>query len=133
MIEYITADGKRICVEVSPDVYGLLEQSDRQIRSQGRQDRRYLDFVGFIDGLSEACMKNPLEIDAADLVVKMEERKRLYEAVCGLPGMQRRRLMLYYSANLTHREIAELESVDRSAVSRSIKRAVERLRILLME
>ena len=53
-INYKTADGKQICVEVSTAVKELLEQSDRQIRSQGRKDRRYLDYAEYIDGVTNA-------------------------------------------------------------------------------
>ncbi len=44
-IIYKTADGSEICVEVSAPVKDFLEQSDRQIRSQRRQDRRYVDYI----------------------------------------------------------------------------------------
>ncbi|TEB07114.1 hypothetical protein Psch_00657 [Pelotomaculum schinkii] len=43
-ISYKLANGSQISVEVSTAVKELLEQSDRQIRSQRRQDRRHLDF-----------------------------------------------------------------------------------------
>ena len=51
-IKYKTVNGSEICVEVSTPVKELLEQSTRQIQSQRRQDRRYLDYTDFIDGYS---------------------------------------------------------------------------------
>ena len=48
--------GGRICVEDSASVKELLEQSDRQIRSQRRQDRRYLDFSSQM-----RCLKSPCQ------------------------------------------------------------------------
>ena len=78
-IEYKTADGSRICVEVSTSVKELLEQSDRQIRSQRRQDRRYLDYMDFIEGLTDTTMIHP-QADAADLVIRMESYRQLYSA-----------------------------------------------------
>lgn len=127
-IEYKTADGRRICVEVSTSVKELLEQSDRQIRSQRRQDRRYLDNADFIDGLTDAAMRYPQQADAADLVMKMESYQRLYEAVDELSKVQRRRLLLYFVDNLTHRQIAELDRVNRATVTRSIEGALKQLR-----
>jgi len=55
-IKYKTADGKHICVEVTIEVKELLEQTDRKIRSQGRQDRRYLYRGEYIDGVTDSSM-----------------------------------------------------------------------------
>jgi RNA polymerase sigma-70 factor (ECF subfamily) len=129
-ILYKLANGSRICVEVSTSVKDMLEQSDRKIRSQGRQDRRYL--LDFIDGLTDAAMIHT-ETDAADLVVEMENHRRLYAAVRKLPEIQRRRVLLYFVGNLTHRRIAELEGVNRGTVTRSINRAIKRLYKLLAD
>ena len=38
-IKYKTADGKTIFVDVSPEVAEVIEETDRKLRSQGRQDR----------------------------------------------------------------------------------------------
>ena len=125
-IEYKTADGSRICVEVSTSVKELLEQSDRQIQSQRRQDRRYLDYMDFIEGLTDTTMIHP-QADAADLVIRMESYRQLYTAIRKLSEIQRRRLLLYFKDDLTHRQIADLEGVDRATVSHSIERALKQL------
>ena len=125
-IEYKTADGSRICVEVSTSVKELLEQTDRQIRSQRRQDRRYLDYMDFIEGLTDTTMIHP-QADAADLVIRMESYRQLYTAIRKLSEVQRRRLLLYFKDDLTHRQIADLEGVDRATVSHSIERALKQL------
>ena len=132
-IKYKTANGSEICIEVTPPVKELLEQSDRQIRSQRRQDRRYLDYKDFIDGLTDTAMNNPQQADAADLVIKMESYRQLYAAVCKLSEVQRRRLLLHFSDNLTHRQITELEGVNQSAIGQSITRALKQLKQLLAD
>lgn len=131
-IKYKTANGSEICVEVSTPVKELLEQSSRQIQSQRRQDRRHLDYVDFIDGLTDTAMRNPQE-DIADLVIRMESYQRLYTAINQLSEIQRRRLTLNFIDNLTHRQIAEIEGVDQAAIGRSIKRALNQLCKLLAE
>jgi RNA polymerase sigma factor (sigma-70 family) len=125
-ITYKTANGNRICVEVSTPVKELLEQSDRQIRSQRRQDRRHLDYVDFIGGLSDAAMNHP-QADAADLVMKTESYRQLYAAIGKLPEVQRRRLLLHFMDNLTYRQIAKLEKVDFRTIGRSIEHALAQL------
>ena len=125
-IKYKTASGSRISVEVSTPVQELLEQSDRQIRSQGRQDRRHIDFVEYIDELTDPAMINP-HSDPADLVIRMESFRQLYAAIDKLSEVQRRRLLLYIEDNLTYLQIAELEGVNKSAIGQSIKRSIVQL------
>ena len=131
-ITYKTANGNRVCVEVSTPVKELLEQSDRQIRSQRRQDRRHLDYMDFIDGLTDAAMNDP-QADTADLVMKLESYRQLYAAVNKLPETQRRRLLLHFVDSLTYRQIAKLEGVNPFAVSHSIKRALLQLQKYLTD
>jgi RNA polymerase sigma factor (sigma-70 family) len=131
-IEYKTADGSRICVEVSTSVKELLEQSDRQIRSQRRQDRRHISYMDFMDGLADAAMIDP-QTDIADLFIRMESYERLYSALAKLSVLQRRRLRLYFVHNLTHRQIAELEGVNQSAIGSAIKRAIIQLQKYIID
>ena len=125
-IIYKLANGKRICLDVSNEVKSLLEQTDRQIRSQGRQDRRYLDFVGSVEELD--TLKTQPQEDTESLVIRMDSYERLYSAIDKLPEVQRRRLYLYFFEGLTYRRIAEMEGVGVMAVSRSVERALDTLR-----
>jgi DNA-directed RNA polymerase specialized sigma subunit len=110
-IKYKTADGKRICVEVSTAVKELLEQSDRQIRSQRRQDRRYLAKEEYIDGLTDTTTVYPHE-DFADLMIRMDKLNQLYTAIETLSEIQKRRLHLHYFAGLSYRQIGKQEGVE---------------------
>lgn len=128
-IEYKTANGSRICVEVSTSVKELLEQSDRQIRSQRRQDRRYLDFTPLTDEVLEISLLGVYE-DTADLLERMERNARLHKAIGKLTEVQRRRLSLYYFEGLTYSQIAKLEGVSHRAVIYSIEQALKQLKTL---
>ncbi len=130
---YRTTNGKRICIEVSIEVKELLQQSDRQIRSQRRQDRRYRDNVEFIDGLSDALMKYPPPTDPADLLIRKERNEWLNAALNTLCDVQRRRLILHFYYNLSRRQIAKLDGVSQAAIGHSIKIALRNLRKLLSE
>jgi DNA-directed RNA polymerase specialized sigma subunit, sigma24 homolog len=131
-IQYKTADGKRICVEVSTAVRDLLEQTDRQIRSQGRKDRRYLDKREYIDGLTDTTIVCPDE-DIADLVCRLDSYERLHEAIETLSEVQRRRIMLYYFDDLSYRQIAVPEGVSSASVAESIIGTVKKLKKQLAE
>lgn len=126
-IKYKTADGKRICVDVTTAVKELLEQSDRQIRSQQRQDRRYLSGKEYIDGVTDTTSLYPQE-DFADLISKMDRINQLYTAIDKLSEVQRRRLVLYYFQGWTYCRIAELEGVTHKAVANSVALALSKLR-----
>lgn len=131
-IKYKTADGNEICVEVSTSVKELLEQSDRQIRSQRRQDRRYLDFAPLTDELLENSLLGAYE-DTADLLERMERDARLHNAIGKLTEIQRRRLHLHFFRGLTCKQIAKLENVNRRAVAYSIRQALNALKKLDVE
>jgi len=128
-IKYKTANGNEICVEVSTLVKELLEQSDRQIRSQRRQDRRHLDFAVHTDeDLTGSLL--PAYEDTADLLERMERDARLHEAIGRLTEVQRRRLCLYYYEGLNYSRIARLEGVTSQTVFSTIEKALKRLKKL---
>ena len=131
-IYYKTADGKRVRVEVSTAVKELLEQSDRRIRSQGRQDRRYLAKEEYIDGLTDTTTVYPHE-DFADLVIKMDRNNQLYAALDTLSDVQKRRVCLYYFAEMSYRQIGEKEGVNHKSVARSVEQAIRKLRKSLID
>ena len=131
-IEYKTANGNKISVEVSTSVKEVLEETDRKIRSQGRQDRRRLDFTPLTDEFLELYLLAATE-DTADLYEKIERDARLHEAIDKLTEVQKRRLCLYYFRGLKYREIAELESVNTASIGQSIRHALKQLYKLLAE
>ena len=128
-INYKLANGKRICIDVSDEVKSLLEQTDRQIRSQRRQDRRHLDFVESMDEL-DALPMQPQE-DTADLAIMMDSQKQLYVAMEKLSEAHRRRVYLYYFCGLTYRQIADMDGVHHTTVMRAVEQARKALKKLL--
>jgi len=128
-IIYTLANGKRVLIDVTIEVKELLEQSDRQTRSQMRKGRRHLNFVGSMDEL-DTLPTLPQE-DTAALVIKMDSCKRLYTAIGKLPELQQRRLLLYFFQEMNFRQIAELEGVSIATVARTIDRALDTLKKML--
>lgn len=126
-IIYKLARGNEICIDVSPAVKELFEESIRKIRSQRRQDRRHLVYVDCMEGLTDTAIAGTQE-DIAHLVIRMETYDRLYANIEKLSELQQRRLLLHFFQNMTYRQIAALESVNQSVVGNSIRRAIENLR-----
>jgi len=129
-IIYKLADGKRIKIEVTSEVVDALEQSDRQIRSQRRQDRRYLIYTGYIAEFDDSTMTAPVE-DTADLLIRMDSYKQLHAALDKLSAIQRRRLELRFLDGLKYRDIAQIENVSHKTVEDSVARALRKLKKLL--
>lgn len=125
-IIYKLANGKRIRINVSVEVKSLLEQTDRQIRSQRRQDRRYLDFVGSVNELD--TLTTPPQEDIADLFIRMDSHRQLYTAMATLSEVHRRRMYLYHFCGLTCKEIADIENVHHTTVSRSLQKALNAMK-----
>ena len=107
-----------------------MEQSNRQIRSQRRQDRRYLDKEEYIDGLTDTTTVYPHE-DFADLMIRMDRRNQLYSAIATLSEVQKRRLCLHYFKGMSYRQIGALEGVSFSSVAESVTSAVKKLQRVL--
>ena len=130
-VQYVTAVGAEICVEVTPQVAELLEQTARQIRSQRRQERRYLTYVGFIDSFADTSRIHSQQTDAANLVIQKESYAELHKAMTMLSEVQRRRLSMHYFHGMRYADIAAVEGVDYSTVRTAIHRALGTLRSIL--
>lgn len=83
-----------------------------------------IDDLGKQVPIGIACSKTE---DPLDTVEKSEAKKVLAEAIAGLPEMERRVLVLYYSEGLLLREIGEVLGVTESRVSQVHTRALFRL------
>lgn len=129
-IEYKIDSTKRISIEVSASVKEVLEQTTRQIQSQRRQDRRRIDFTPLTDEFLELSVKAASE-DTAVLYEQIEQSQRLYAAMEQLTEIQRNRVYLYYFRGLNHREIAEMEGVNKSSIGHSLKLALKQLHKIL--
>ena len=125
---YTTADSGSVCLTVTVEVKEALEQSDRQIRSQRRQDKRHQ--TEFIDDLTGSDMINP-QIDLTDLFDKLECQKKLYSALETLTEIQRRRTIQHFYFKLSYRKIAIMEGVCDGSVAGSINQAIKKLKKLL--
>jgi len=129
-IKYKLANGKRISIDVSIEVKNLLEQADRQIRSQRRQDRRHHDSAEYVDGLTDTTTVISHE-DFADLIDRLDSYKQLYAAIETLSDIQKQWVYLHYFCGFTYRKIASMESVHHTTVMRTVKRAQRTLMELL--
>lgn len=90
-IEYKINSTKTISIEVSASVKEVIEQTDRTVRSQRRQDRRRIDLTPLTDEFLELSVRTSSE-DTAVLYEQIERNERLYAAMDKLTEPQRRRI-----------------------------------------
>ena len=120
-----------VFLEVSDEVASFLEDDKRlQINyAQYIRDNRAFYSLDAGDGIEAEALNLPEQPDEA--LERMELERLLKEALAQLTETQRRRLLASVLNDESNQRIAALESVDESAVRRSIQRGLASLKKIL--
>lgn len=120
-----------VFLEVSDEVASFLEDEKRlQINyAQYIRDNRAFYSLDAGDGIEAEALNLPEQPDEA--LERMELERLLQEALAQLTETQRRRLLASVLNDESNQRIAALESVDESAVRRSIQRGLASLKKIL--
>lgn len=120
-----------VFLEVSDEVASFLEDEKRlQINyAQYIRDNKAFYSLDAGDGIEAEALNLPEQPDEA--LERMELERLLKEALAQLTETQRRRLLASVLNDESNQRIAALESVDESAVRRSIQRGLAALKKLL--
>ncbi|NLW79134.1 MAG: sigma-70 family RNA polymerase sigma factor [Ruminococcaceae bacterium] len=129
-VKYKLADGKTVPVEVSPAVARFLENEERRERTRRREDRRFLDKDGYVEGETELLVYD-LGQGVLDKVEKRERNNIVNDAINHLFPRQKSYIHAYYFKGYTVQEIADMESIDKAAVSRVLSKARDELKFYL--
>ena len=118
-------------IEVSDEVAAFLEEDKRlQINyAQYIRDNRAFYSLDAGDGIEADALNLPEQPDEA--LERMELERLLKEALAQLTETQRRRLLASVLNDESNQRIAKRESVDESAVRRSIQRGLASLKKIL--
>lgn len=117
---FTDGQGQGQTIEIDKEVYEALNDSQKSVHSQIRQDRRY-GLLSFDENIGEPGMIYECE-RTDDLIQKVLEH------MGNLTEVQRRRLSLYYGKNMTLKQIAKKEGVTCPSVRESIQVALSLLR-----
>ena len=120
-----------VFLEVSDEVASFLEDEKRlQINyAQYIRDNKAFYSLDAGDGIEAEALNLPEQPDEA--LERMELERLLKEALAQLTETQRRRLLASVLNDESNQRIAALESVDESAVRRSIQRGLAALKKIL--
>ena len=118
-------------IEVSDEVAAFLEEDKRlQVNyTQYIRDNKAFYSLDAGDGIEAEALNLPEQPDEA--LERMELERLLKEALAQLTETQRRRLLVSVLNDESNQRIAALESVDESAVRRSIQRGLAALKKIL--
>ena len=117
---FIDGQGNEQTTELEKDVYDAIHDSQTQISSHARKDRRY-GLCSFDESIGDA--------DIIDDSAQTEELlKKVWEHISELTEVQQRRLRLYYIEKKTLAEIGKMENAAPKNVLKSITSALDYLR-----
>ena len=117
---FIDGQGIEQIIELEKDVYDAINDSQTQISSRARKDRRY-GLCSFDESIGEA--------DIIDDSAQTEELlKKVWEHMSELTELQQRRIHLYYIEKKTLKEIADMEGSALQSVHESIVSAINNLK-----
>lgn len=96
-----------------------------------KRAKRTEDIYGYVDGETEFYHKELVVDKLYDDLIKSIEIDKVYKAVKQLPKIQRERFVMHYFYGISSRRIATLQHVNHSAVDKSLKNSVKKIKRLL--
>ena len=115
-------DGQGIeqTTELDREVYSVIDNSQKEVSSQARKDRRY-GLRSFDESIGDADIIN--EDEQTEVLFK-----KVWKYIGELTEVQQRRLRQYFDENKTFKQIAKIEGVGWQKIQKSINLALNHLR-----
>ena len=117
---FTDGEGIEQTIELEKDVFDAINESQKQISSRARKDRRY-GLCSFDESIGDADIINDSE-QTEELL------KKVWEHIGELTEVQQQRLRLYFVEKKTYVEIAKMEGVAHPSIIESIASALAILR-----
>lgn len=117
-------------IEVDEHVYDEFQQFKRIDKRQQHHFERHIEH----NALSDKDLHNRSSLDQEltdDVVIKKIYNEIIAQAVESLSDVQRRRVVLYFEYDLSHEKIAEIENCSKASVTRSLRRAKDKISMFL--
>lgn len=120
-----------IQVEVDDDIFEVLElyrRKEHAYRERIRRNKAYYS-LNRNDGIELSAIKKTKTPEM--IFFENEIKILLYSAINKLPKIQAERIILYYFQDMSYEEIARIQNVHRTAVSKSIAIGLKNLKSIL--
>ena len=124
-IEIKDSDGKIVSVEVSEEVYAVLQEENKQQERQRNEKRRHFDTRELSDYIIH--QKRVAE-NLEDYCVNREQLKEIQRIVSTCTKTQQRRFYLNRICGYSYTEIAQMEKCHMTSVKESIVVVLKKLK-----
>lgn len=125
-MEFADGQNRKHCEEISRELYELLDSFELEDLSYMNECDRHRIKVSLSDVLIHQCAAEPVE-PLQELIETADDKERLHKAISMLSSVQQRRIQMYYFADMTYEEIAEMEYCTAPSVRESINGARKKL------
>lgn len=120
-----------IQIEIDDDIFEIIElyrRKEHAYRERIRRNKAYYS-LDCNDGIELSAIKKTKTPEV--IFFENEIKSILYSAIEKLPKIQAERIILYYFQEMSYEEIAKLQNVHRTAVSKSIAIGLKNLKNIL--
>ncbi len=125
--DYYPVDIQDCFVEVTPAVADLLKQFSRKDHADFERTRINKAYYSLdaADGIEKHVVL--LVLSPEEIYERKLSNQELYAAISSLPEKQAKRLYAYFFLDMSNAQIARIEGVSKSRVSRSINQALKNI------
>ncbi|NWK11957.1 sigma-70 family RNA polymerase sigma factor [Clostridium cadaveris] len=129
--KYYPYYSKDVFVEVPDEIVDVFESFIKSEISYERKKYRYKANYSLDcnDGIENSSLLKPLS--PAEIYELKFTSEQLCAAIASLPNKQAKRIYAHYFIGMSMSEIARAEGVNKSQISRSIKKALSRMKVFL--
>ena len=107
-------------IEVSATLYQAFDAFRKDEKRQRTSFERHIEHSELTDGtLYDRAFRKPESVD--DIIIKRGRMEVYRRAVAELPGIQRRRFVLYYEHGLTYKAISNMEGCSVTSIRSSVE------------
>ena len=118
-------------IEVSEELFALLQQLDQMEQAQRRKQVRYRAYLSLDrgDGIERDFVS--IALSPEDIYEEKVLHEKLHMAISSLSEKQAKRIFAHFFLNMSKAEIARAEGVGRDTVGESIRRGLFKMKTFL--
>lgn len=118
--------------EISKELYEAFNEFELEDISYLNVWDRHLEHSDVWDEMLNARTVMAIE-SVEEIVARNIQNEKLHKAISQLPELQQRRVRMYFFEGMTYEEIASREHCKHSAIVKSVKTALKKLKKILVE
>ena len=117
--------------EIGKELFELFDQFERDDLAEMNEADRHYEHSEQTDETLLLRAVTP-QMATEDMILQSLDNQKLHEAIAILPEVQRRRVQMYFFDGMTLEEIASLEGCKYQQIQKSIERAKQKMKKILI-